>query len=495
MRIEPIRSVKGTRDLLPPDTNLWQRVEAEAHLIFAAYHYGEVRTPILEETALFARSVGADTDIVMKEMYTFWESQSEDEQNLKDAKAQQILNAFRTRQYRFRTLDALAGQTKLNPTEIQETMDRNPSLFRKSLDRDASGRDLYALQAESVSLRPEATASVVRAYIEHSLYNQGGVHKLYYIGPMFRRERPQKGRYRQFYQIGAEVLGSQNPFVDAEVLEMLVLFLDRVGIREYQLLLNSVGCPTCRADYLKVLRAALEGVKASMCGDCQRRADTNPLRVLDCKVESDQPIIENLPKIIDHLDPECRRHFDRVTRELQARGLSYQVTPRLVRGLDYYTRTTFEITSGALGAQNAVVGGGRYDGLSEMLGGPPTPGIGFSVGLDRLILAVQAAAGLKSEAPLAAYIVWMGEAALPPAAGLARELRAQGMSVEIDYDPMKIKKAMGVASKLGARFAIIIGEGELSTGRYQVKDMGSGEQQEVAPGNIAAHLKEIMNGK
>ncbi len=424
LRIEPIRSVKGTRDLLPPDTSLWQRVEAEAHRVFAAYHYGEVRTPILEETALFARSVGADTDIVMKEMYTF-------------------------------------------------------------RDRDD----------ESLTLRPEATASVVRAYIEHSLYNQGGIHKLYYLGPMFRRERPQKGRYRQFYQIGAEVLGSQSPLVDAEILEMLVLFLERVGIREYQLLLNSVGCPNCRGEYLKVLREALEAVKSSMCGDCQRRADTNPLRVLDCKVEADQPIIEKLPNIIDHLDPECRQHFDRVTSELQTRRLSYQVTPRLVRGLDYYTRTTFEITSGALGAQNAVVGGGRYDGLSEMLGGPPTPGMGFSIGLDRLILAVQAAAGLESEAPLAAYVVWMGEAALPPAAGLAREMRAQGLSVEIDYGPMKIKKAMGVASKLGARFAIIIGEGELSTGRYQVKDMGSGQQQEVERGNIAVHLKEIMNSK
>jgi len=418
MRIKPIRSVKGTRDLLPPDTSLWQRVEAEAHRIFAAYHYGEIRTPILEETALFARSVGADTDIVMKEMYTF-------------------------------------------------------------RDRDD----------ESLTLRPEATASVVRAYIEHSLYNQGGIHKLYYLGPMFRRERPQKGRYRQFYQIGAEVLGSQNPLVDAEVLEMLVLFLERVGIREYQLPLNSVGCPKCRAEYLKVLREALQGVKASMCGDCQRRADTNPLRVLDCKVEADQPIIEKLPKIIDHLDPECRRHFDCVTSELQARRLPYQITPRLVRGLDYYTRTTFEITSGALGAQNAVVGGGRYDGLSEMLGGPPTPGMGFSIGLDRLILAAQAAAGLESDVPLAAYIVWMGEAALPTAAGLARDLRAQGLSVEIDYEPMKIKKAMGVASKLQARFAIIIGEGELSTGRYQLKDMRTGEQKEMEPGNIAAYLK------
>ena len=418
MRIEPIRSVKGTRDLLPPETSLWQQVESEAHRIFAAYHYGEIRTPVLEQTGLFSRSVGADTDIVMKEMYTFQ-------------------------------------------------------------DRDD----------ESLTLRPEATASVVRAYIEHSLYNQGGIHKLYYIGPMFRRERPQKGRYRQFYQIGAEVLGSESPLVDAEVLEMLVLFLGRVGIREYQLLLNSVGCPKCRAEYLKVLREALGSVKGSMCGDCQRRADTNPLRVLDCKVEADQPIIDKLPKIIDHLDPECRRHFERVTSELQARGISYQVTPRLVRGLDYYTRTTFEITSGALGAQNAVLGGGRYDGLSEMLGGPPTPGIGFSIGQDRLILAVQAAAALASEVPLAAYVVWMGEAALTPAARLARELRAQGLSVEIDYDPMKIKKAMGIASKLQARFAIIIGEGELATGRYQLKDMTTGQQQEMEPGNIASYLK------
>ena len=420
-RVEPIRSVKGTRDLLPPETSLWQRVESEAHRVFAAYHYGEIRTPILEETALFARGVGADTDIVMKEMYTF-----------------------------------------------------------------------HDRAEESLTLRPEATASVVRAYLEHSLYNQGGIHKLYYIGPMFRRERPQKGRYRQFYQIGAEVLGSENPLVDVEILEMLVLFLGRVGIREYQLLLNSVGCPKCRTEYLEVLRQALQSVKATMCADCQRRADTNPLRVLDCKVETDQPIIETLPKIIDHLDLECRQHFERVTRELQVRGVAFQVTPRLVRGLDYYTRTTFEITSGALGAQNAVVGGGRYDGLSEMLGGPPTPGIGFSIGQDRLILAVEAAALLKPGVPLAAYVVWMGEAALAPAARLVRELRAQGLSLEIDYDPMKIKKAMGVANKLQARFAIIIGEGELASGKYQVKDMASGEQKELEPGSIAEYLKDNL---
>jgi histidyl-tRNA synthetase len=413
--------VKGTRDLLPPDTSLWQRVETEAHRVFAAYHYGEIRTPILEETGLFARSVGADTDIVMKEMYTF-------------------------------------------------------------RDRDE----------ESLTLRPEATASVVRAYIEHSLYNQGGIQKLYYIGPMFRRERPQKGRYRQFYQIGAEVLGSQNPLVDVEVLEMLVLFLDRVGIHEYQLLINSVGCPNCRAEYLKALRQALDGVKGMMCEDCQRRAETNPLRVLDCKVEADQPIIEKLPKIIDHLDPECRQHFERVMNELKARGLVYQVTPRLVRGLDYYTRTTFEITSGALGAQNAVVGGGRYDGLSEILGGPPTPGIGFSIGQDRLVLAVQAAGALQSGAPLAAYVVWLGEAALTAASNLVRELRAQGLSIEIDYDSAKIKKAMGIANKLQARYAIIIGDGELAAGKYQVKDMASSEQKELEPASIGAYIKEKL---
>jgi histidyl-tRNA synthetase len=481
--------VKGTRDLLPPDTSLWQRVEAEAHRVFAAYHYGEIRTPILEETALFARGVGAETDIVMKEMYTFWESQSEDGQSLKDAKAQQILNAFRTREYRFRTVNRLAEQTNLKTSEVQETLDRNPTLFRKSLVPDAHGREIYALHAEALSLRPEATASVVRAYIEHSLYNQGGIQKLYYIGPMFRRERPQKGRYRQFYQIGAEVLGSENPLVDVEVLEMLVLFLERVGIREYQLLVNSVGCSTCRTAYLEVLRLALQDVKATMCADCQRRADTNPLRVLDCKVEADQPIIEKLPKIIDHLDPECRQHFARVESELQARGLVYQITPRLVRGLDYYTRTTFEITSGALGAQSALVGGGRYDGLSEMLGGPSTPGIGFSIGQDRLILAVQAAAVLQPGNPLAVYVVWMGEPTLAPASRLVRDLRAQGLSAEIDYDSMKIKKAMGIANKLQARFAIIIGEGELASGKYQVKDMASGEQKELEPGSIAEYVK------
>ncbi len=418
-KTEPIQSVKGTRDLLPGDTPLWQRVEEEARRVFEAYNFREIRTPVLEQTALFARSVGSDTDIVTKEMYTFE-------------------------------------------------------------DRDS----------ESLTLRPEATASVVRAYIEHRLYNEGGIHKLYYFGPMFRRERPQKGRYRQFYQIGAEVLGSDHPAIDAEVLEMLVLLLERLGLKELKLLVNSVGCPKCRPEYLKKLRHALEKVKAQLCADCQRRAHTNPLRVLDCKVEADQPIIEQLPHILDHLCPECRQHFECVTTELDERGVAYEIVPRLVRGLDYYTRTTFEITSGALGAQNALLGGGRYDGLSEMLGGPPAPGFGFAIGQDRLALTVEESAALELKAPLAVYIAWMGEAARDTAARLARQLRRAGISTEISFQPVKLKKALGFANRLRARHAVIIGEEEVASGQYQLKDMQTGEQVAVAANELAAYLKE-----
>ncbi|MEJ2008969.1 MAG: histidine--tRNA ligase [Acidobacteriota bacterium] len=420
-RNELIQSVKGTRDLLPAETALWQRVEDEARKVFEAYNYREIRTPILEQTALFARSVGTDTDIVTKEMYTFE-------------------------------------------------------------DRDS----------ESLTLRPEATASVVRAYIEHRLYNEGGIHKLYYFGPMFRRERPQKGRYRQFYQLGAEVLGSDHPALDAEVLERLVLLLDRLGLKEFKLLLNSVGCPKCRSEYLKILRQALETVKEQMCADCQRRASTNPLRVLDCKVEADQPIIEELPKIIDHLCPECRQHFDSVTMDLKQRGVAFEIVPRLVRGLDYYTRTTFEITSGLLGAQNAILGGGRYDGLSEMLGGPPAPGFGFAIGQDRLVLTVEATAALKPVQPLAVYVAWMGETTREPAMLLARDLRRQGIGAEISYHPIKLKKAMGIASKLQVLYTIIIGENEVASGSYQVKDMRTGEQTGVSAGEIINFLNEKL---
>jgi histidyl-tRNA synthetase len=324
--------------------------------------------------------------------------------------------------------------------------------------------------------------------------------KLYYLGPMFRRERPQKGRYRQFYQIGAEVLGSESPAVDVEVLEMLFAYLGRLGIQDFHLLLNSVGCGKCRPEYVKVLRRALEDVKAQMCADCQRRADTNPLRVFDCKVEADQPIIAKLPAILDHLCVECRQHFSSVTQGLEQRELPYEVTPRLVRGLDYYTRTTFEITSGALGAQNSVLGGGRYDGLSELLGGPPTPGIGFAIGEDRLVLTVEKVMGANSQAGhqtvsgqvVEAYIIWMEHDALRPAAELARSLRREGWRVELPYDLTRLKKAMGIANKLNARFAVIIGEQELGSARYQVKDMSTGQQEEVESDRIAGYLRDRL---
>src|SRR5438105_7469540 len=260
-----IRAIKGTRDLLPPGTAVWNQVEATARAVFRAYNYHEIRTPILEETQLFARGVGAETDIVTKEMYTF-------------------------------------------------------------TDRDET----------SLTLRPEATASVIRAYIEHRLDQRPGVQKLYYIGPMFRRERPQKGRYRQFFQIGAEAIGSESPVVDAEVIEMVVDLLQRVGLEGFTLLLNSVGCSTCRPVYIERLREELEKVAPQLCEDCQRRAVTNPLRVLDCKVPEDQPIIDKLPSILDYLNPECREHFDTVRRLLSDREIAFEVRPRLVRGLDYY---------------------------------------------------------------------------------------------------------------------------------------------------------------
>jgi len=313
-----IKAVKGTRDILPPSSAVWNEVEAIARDVFRIYNYQEIRTPLLEETALFARGVGQETDIVSKEMYTFD-------------------------------------------------------------DRDGS----------SLTLRPEATASVMRAYIEHRLDQKPGLQKLYYIGPMFRRERPQKGRYRQFYQIGAEAIGSESPSVDAEVIEMVVELLERAGLEGFQLLINSVGDQNCRPQYVELLKEKLQEVKSRLCDDCQRRAETNPLRVLDCKVPQDQEIINALPSIQDHLCDPCRTHFNTVKSNLDALPIEYEVRPRMVRGLDYYMRTTFEIVHGSLGAQNSVLGGGRYDGLAESLGSRVhSPGIGFSIGEDRLVMIV-----------------------------------------------------------------------------------------------------------
>src|SRR5690242_2004353 len=399
-----IKAVKGTRDLLPPSTEVWNRVEEAARAVFRAYHYHEIRTPILEETQLFARGVGEETDIVTKEMYTFE-------------------------------------------------------------DRDGT----------SLTLRPENTASVIRAYIEHRLDQRPGVQKLFYIGPMFRRERPQKGRYRQFYQIGAEAIGSESAAVDAEVIEMVVEILKRVGLTGFQLLINSVGDQNCRPQFIERLRQELKSVAPRMCADCQRRAETNPLRVLDCKVEADQPIIEKLPNILEHLCEPCRAHFDAVRRYLDDRGIPYEVRPRLVRGLDYYMRTTFEIVHGALGAQNSVLGGGRYDGLAESLGSKiHSPGIGFSIGEDRLVMTLEQSGG-DAKPALDLYVAALGEAAQNAAGLLARDLRRIGVAVEVAPEG-KLKRAMELANKLGARNTLIIGEDELAAGQFTLKNMASGEQ-------------------
>jgi histidyl-tRNA synthetase len=413
-----IKAVKGTRDLLPPSTEVWNRVEAVARSIFRAYNYHEIRTPILEETQLFARGVGAETDIVTKEMYTF-------------------------------------------------------------TDRDES----------SLTLRPENTASVIRAYIEHRLDQRPGVQKLYYIGPMFRRERPQKGRYRQFYQIGAEAIGSDSPLVDAEVIEMVIDILKGVGLSGFQLLINSVGDQNCRPQYVERLRQELKPLAAGMCADCQRRAESNPLRVLDCKVEADQPIIDRLPSILDYLDADCRAHFDAVRQYLTDRGIEYEVRPRMVRGLDYYMRTTFEVVHGGLGAQNSVLGGGRYDGLAESLGSKVhSPGIGFSIGEDRLVMSVEEQ---QPAAPLDLFIAPLGSPAVRQASLMARDFRRDGRSVELVE--ARLKRAMELANKLGARYTLIVGETEIAAGLYALKDMTTGEQQNLTQEEIAAKLAAARN--
>jgi histidyl-tRNA synthetase len=363
--------------------------------------------------------------------------------------------------------------------------------------------------AQSLTLRPENTAGVVRAYIEHKLGETGELQKLYYIGPQFRRERPQRGRYRQFWQIGVEVLGpvssgSESPVRDAEVLEMLATLLDELGVKNWRLELNSVGSAEDRKRYDAALRAALAPVKAQLCEDNRRRAETNPLRVLDSKEPADQEIIAALPKIAEYLDEDSRAHFAAVRAALDACGVAYTVNPRLVRGLDYYTRTTFEFTvpsssdpASGLGTQNALLGGGRYDGLSEMLGGPKAPGIGFAIGEDRLILTLQAQSAAQSLEPrtlnleppkLDAYIAPMGAERNAAALALARELRRAGLSVEVGDGTFRLKKSFEAADRV-ARHIVILGEDEIATNTATVKTFATGEQTKVPRAELARALR------
>jgi histidyl-tRNA synthetase len=313
------------------------------------------------------------------------------------------------------------------------------------------------------------------------------VQKLYYMGPMFRRERPQKGRYRQFFQIGAEAIGSESPVIDAEVIELVVEILKGVGLSGFKLLINSVGDHNCRPQYVERLREELKPVASGMCGDCQRRAVTNPLRVLDCKVEADQPIIDKLPSILDHLCDDCRVHFEAVRQYLFDRGIDYEVRPRMVRGLDYYMRTTFEVVHGSLGAQNSVLGGGRYDGLAESLGSKVhSPGIGFSIGEDRLVMSVE---GDGPGAALDLFIAPLGDAAVRHTAVMARDFRRMGLSVELVE--AKLKRAMELANKLGARFVLIVGENEMAASRYTLKNMSTGEQYSLTREELSARLATL----
>jgi histidyl-tRNA synthetase len=347
-------------------------------------------------------------------------------------------------------------------------------------------------KAQSLTLRPEATAGIVRAYIEHKLWDRG-LNKLFCIGPMFRRERPQKGRYRQFYQIDAEVIGpasagSDSPARDAELLEMLATLLDRLGITDWNLELNSVGCPNDRAKFNEALRQALEPVKGKMCADCQRRAVTNPLRVFDCKVPEDQPIIATLPRISQFLDEGCRKHFEALQAILTKVGVRFTLNERLVRGLDYYTRTAFEFTHGALGAQNAILGGGRYDGLSEALGGPPAPGIGFAIGEDRLVMSLKETAESVVSKPVVYIAPMAGMNA--EAAVLAHELRRHDLVVELGDDTFRLKKSFEAATRAGAKYILIVGENEIQANAFAVKNLATGEQISVPRAELPTKIRQ-----
>jgi histidyl-tRNA synthetase len=414
-----IQAVRGTHDVLPDEVAAWHRVEDAARALFARYGYRELRTPIFEQTELFARGIGTETDIVSKEMYTF---------------------------------------------------------------PDGDG---------TLTLRPEATAGIVRAVIEHNLMNTDPALRVYALGPMFRRERPQKGRYRQFHQVDVEAFGLTSPTIDAEVIELSLAFLDACGVTKHELVLNSVGDKSCRPAYVSTLQQRLRDVASSLCSDCQRRVETNPLRVLDCKVPQDQAVIDGLPKITDHLCAPCAEHFGEVKRQLELLGIPYRLSHRLVRGLDYYVRTTFEVTSDALGAQSSILGGGRYDGLVKQLGGPDIAGIGFAVGLERLVSLVPP----QQAAPRCdVFLMPLAEGALDDALRLQKRLRAAGLRVLLDPENRSFKSRMKQADKLGARYAAILGDDERNKGVWSLRDMARSEQREVTEQELLDHLKEKANG-
>lgn len=398
-----ITKIKGFADILPPETEAMRKLEETARDVFGRYGYNELRIPILERTELFSRSIGDETDVVQKEMYTF---------------------------------------------------------------PDRKGR--------SLTLRPEATAGVMRAYIENGLHAKGKEVKVYTFGPMFRYERPQKGRMRQFHQINAECVGPAEPLADAETILMLWTFLTEAGIKELSLELNSLGCRACRPSYHEELSAFLAGLDAAaLCEDCRRRMGTNPLRVLDCKVPGCKALTVGAPSIADYACEECNAHFSAVRAVLDACAIPYVLNPRLVRGLDYYVRTTFELVSGKIGAQSSVAGGGRYDGLIKQLGGPDVPGVGFACGVERLLLLLEAPAAPAPDF----YLVVLDAAGLESGLILAQTLRRAGLSGETAFSVKSLKSQMREANKRNAKVCLVRGADEIANNLIQAKRMRSGEQQ------------------
>jgi histidyl-tRNA synthetase len=419
-----ITSIKGFADIFPGEVEAWQWLEAKARQVFSVYNFAEIRIPILEKTELFSRSIGETTDIVEKEMYTFE-------------------------------------------------------------DRDSRAQD--AVESTKLTLRPEGTAGVVRAYVEAEMYKVEPVRKLYYLGPMFRRERPQKGRMRQFHQIGAEALGRADPFIDAEILLLLSDFFTAVGLTEPALQINSLGDSTCRPSYRETLLSFLRKRRDSLCGNCQRRIERNPLRALDCKEPGCIHATRDAPSIVDSLCDGCREHFATVKRLLNETQVKFALNPRMVRGLDYYCRTTFEWTTSLLGSQSAVAAGGRYDGLVEQLGGPAIPGVGFAMGVERLAMLLRLQENVAAPGP-SLFIVWLGDKARDWAFPAMHRLRRAGLIVEMDGETRSMKSQMRRADKLKAVSVLIVGENELTKGSAALRDMASKQQRDVNLNNIEAEL-------
>lgn len=392
MSSERYQALKGMKDIMPPDIHIWQDVEKKAREVFASYGFLEIRTPIVESTSVFTRSIGENTDIVEKEMYTF---------------------------------------------------------------QDKGGR--------SVTLRPEGTASVVRCYVENYLYNLPSPQKFYYLGPMFRYERPQSGRFRQFYQIGVEAFGSPRAEMDAEVISMLSRLLRGIGLQTLHFQVNSIGCENCRPAFKDALLAYFAGSLDDLCPDCRRRYEQNPLRILDCKVDRCKELRKGAPRVVDHLCEDCRIHFERLLAILAMLGIPHSVNPEMVRGLDYYTRTTFEVTSENLGAQNAVAAGGRYDRLVKEFGGPETPAIGFALGMERIAELLKTSVKYDLPAP-EVFIAAVGERAGKEGVHIADGLREKGIWVELGDGASSLKSQMRRADRLSSRYVIVIGDDEIQSG-------------------------------